>query len=219
MACGTCPVEVTAILRAKVQIELDKLAAILESTGLFNRAFGVNAQYGVADADAALGLIPDPVSLNLLNLLNYLTCPLTPLAIGVAGIEVLTDQDPTAVFARLKALTTGKIDSARRSYENALSSSSNNKLIEAARKYLTNMLRVRFDAASFAEAVVIAASVQVICGDSEFLEGPYQRFAQLANGFGFTGGVPNTLDQNLAALIQRLQRAEEKFAALRRSTI
>lgn len=215
MACGTCPSAVTSILRRKVQAELGKFLAIARLTGLFNDAFGATAGIAVEDASFAVNAIPSPLPLSFLDLVQYLTCPLTPLALGIDGFTELTQLDPNAQLAKIKGLASGDIDDARRNYERTLDNSPNKKLISQGRKYEREMRRINFNAETFAEALLIAASVQAFCGQEEFTSGPYQQFALATDGFSFVGGVPSTLDNNLAALIQKLAQGEAKFKALR----
>lgn len=215
MACGACPSAVTSVLRRRVQVELDKLTAVVSMTGFFNDAFGATAGIAVEDVDAAVDSIPSPIPLDFVALLTYLACPLTPLALGLDDLGSLTALDPNTQLQKVKSLTTGDVDNARRNYELALDNSPNAKLIKEARRYERESRRIAFTPDSFAEALVIAATVQSVCGNEEFLEGPYQRFAQLADGFSFVGGVPGILDTNLAALIQKLAQGETKFKALR----
>lgn len=215
MPCLTCPEAVLSTLRRKVRGELDKLRAILSLARMFNEAFADLVGTAVEDADSAVDGIPDPVSLGFLDILAYATCPLTPLALGLGELTELTNLDPQAQLARIKDLSTGDIDDARSSYENVLENSVNAKLIKQARRFEREMRRLRFDADSFAEALVIAATVQSVCGQEEFQFGPFQEFATLADGFSFVGGVPGILNQNLAALVQKLAQGEAKFKALR----
>ena len=215
MACGACPSAVTNVLRRKVQDELGKLLSITQLTSFFNAAFGATAGIAVEDANAAVSAIPSPIPINFIDLLPYALCPLTPLALGIASIGELTGLDPTAQLQKVKNLANGDIDQARRSYELALDNSPNKKVISQARKYERETRRIAFTPASFAEALVIAATVQAVCGSEEFLAGPYQAFAVAADSFSFVGGVPGVLDANLAALIQKLAIGEAKFKALR----
>lgn len=215
MSCGTCPSAVTSVLRRKVQDELSKLLSVLKLSDFFNSAFGSTAGVAVQDVDGAVDSIPLPIPLNFVDLLQYALCPLTPLALGIDDLGSLTSLDPTAQLAKIKSLSTGDIDNARQNYELALDNSPNAKLISQARKYQRETQRIAFTPQSFAEAIVIAATVQAVCGNDEFVEGPYRAFALAADGFTFTGGVPGVLDTNLAALIQKLAQGEAKFAALR----
>lgn len=217
MACTACPDAVTQTLRQRVNAELNKLDAIISTTRLFNDAFGTIAGVAVAVVEAAVNAIPLPFGLSFADVLAYLTCPLTPLALGIG--EDFTQLDPDTQLKKVKGLGSGEIATARRSYETALNSSPHSKLIRQCRRYEQNLRRQQFSQDSFAEALVICASVQMTCGQEEFEEGPFQRYATLAQGFGFNGGVPSSLDQNLAAMVQRLQQGETKFAALRATMV
>jgi len=219
MTCGTCPDAVTQVLRKRVRAATDKLAALLDATNFFNDAFGAVAGVAVAAVDAAVDSIPTPVSFDFLDILGYVTCPLTPLALGLGGIDELTDLDPSVQAQKIKGLGSGDIARARRNYEAVLNNSPHAKLIKQARRYEQKLRRLDFTASVFAEALLIAATVQTVCDQGEFEEGGFQAFAQLADGFSFTGGVPATLDPNLAALLQRLAQGEAKFKALREGLV
>jgi hypothetical protein len=217
MACPGCPDAVANVLRGKVQVELDKLAAITSMTNIFNDAVGEVAGTGFEDVQSAVNAVPAPVSLSPLDLLEYVTCPLTVLALGLGGIQELLDGDVNTQTKAVQGLTTGNINKARQEYEGVLNRSPNAGLIRQVRKYERQLRQIGFNAATFAEAVLITASVQDLCDEDEFNEGPYLQFATLASNFSFTGGVPTGLDQNLAAVVQQLQQGELKFAALRAS--
>jgi hypothetical protein len=182
---------------------------------VFNDSFGSVAGTGFEDVNSAVSAIPSPHNLNLVEILQYVTCPLTPLALALGDLDDLLTLDPSAQAQKIKGLSTGDIDEARKSYEKVLGNSANAKLIKQVRKYEAELRRIQFNAQSFAEALVICATVQVVCGNEEFVTGPFQSFATLANGFSFTGGVPSTLDTNLAAVVQKLKQGEDKFKALR----
>lgn len=215
MACGTCPDAVTQTLRRKVRAESDKLAAIIDATSFFNDAFRSITGSAVNSVGSAVNAIPSPSPLDFFDLLAYVTCPLTPLALAVDDISELTSLDPEAQMKRVRSLGSGDIANARRVYENALRTSPDAAVISQARRYEQKLRRLQFSATSFAEAMVISATVFTTCGQEEFEEGGFNTFVQLAQGFSFTGGVPSTLDQNLAALTQRLSIGEAKFKALR----
>lgn len=216
MSCGTCPDAVISVLRTRVRAELNKLVAVTRMTSFFNDALGDVAGIGVTDVGNAVDAIPSPVSTNFLDLLGFVTCPLTPLALGLGAISDLTDGDLNTQLKAVQSLGTGTIDKARREYEQTLSNSPNSKLIGQCRKYDRQLRQIGFDALSFAEAVLITATVQSVCDDDEF-DDIFEDFAVLSVDFSFVGGVPGTLDNNLAAMIQRLGAGEAKFAALRKS--
>jgi hypothetical protein len=207
---------VVSVLRTRVRRELDKLTAITRMTSFFNDAVGDVAGVGVSDVNSAVGAIPSPVSTNFLDLLGYVTCPLTPLALGLDAISDLTNGDLNTQLKAVQSLGTGTIDKSRRAYESTLNNSVNAKLIRQSRKYERQLRQIGFNQESFAEAVLITATVQSVCDDDEF-DDVFEQFAQLSQGFSFVGGVPGTLDNNLAAMIQQLSAGELKFKALRES--
>ena len=185
-------------------------------TSFFNDAIGDVAGIGAEDVGNAVSAIPSPVSTNFLEILGYITCPLTPLALGLGGISDLTDGDLNSQLKALQGLQVGTIDKARREYEQTLDNSPNSKLIRQSRKYERSLRQIGFNAQSFAEAVLITATVQSVCDEQEF-DDIFGNFAVLSVDFSFVGGVPGTLDTNLAAMIQRLGAGEAKFGALRES--
>lgn len=216
MSCGTCPDNVVSVLRTRVRQELDKLTAITRMTSFFNDAIGEVAGIGAEDVGNAVEAIPSPVSTNFLDILGYVTCPLTPLALGLDEVSDLTDGDLNSQLKALQGLQKGTIDKARREYEQTLSNSPNSKLIGQSRKYERQLRQIRFNSASFSEAVLITATVQSVCDQQEF-DDVFVDFAVLSADFNFVGGVPGTLDTNLAAMIQRLGAGEAKFSALSES--
>jgi hypothetical protein len=170
------------------------------------------------DIDSALATIPTASPLNYLDLVQYLTCPLTPLALGLS-ITDISALDPTIALNKVKGLRSGEIEHARSNYEGVLSSSANSGLIRIARKYVNELLRLQFNSSSFTEAVIISATVLATCGTDEYTAGPYAAFANAVTDFSFQNGVPTGLDQNAAAIVQKLLSAEAKFKALRESVV
>lgn len=211
--CG-CPEAVVYVLRSRVQRELDKVLAIKNATGFFNNASKDVIGGAGAGIDTAVAAIPAPVPLNYLDLIEYLACPLTVLALGLSLVD-FTALDPNIALNKVKGLKTGEMENARKNYETALAQDPQAGLIKIARKYVNELTRLAFDSASFTEAVIISASVLSLCGQDEFEAGPYARFAAAATDFSFQNGVPSGLDQNAAAVVQKLMQAETKFKQLR----
>lgn len=217
MACG-CPDAVVYTLRSRVSRELSKVRAIKAATGLFNTATQEVIGNAGADLDAAANLIPTPVPINYLDLLQYLTCPLTPLAIGLE-LSDIQSLDPNVALAKVKNLKTGEVENSRKNYESYLASSTNSDLVKTARKYALELLRMEFNSASFTEAVIISATVLAVCGQEEYQAGPYASFANEIVDFSFQNGVPSGLSQNAAAIVQKILNAERKFEQLRKAVL
>jgi hypothetical protein len=208
--CG-CPDAVIYALRGVVQSELDKLRAITDLTGYYNRVLKDLAGLVFNVVSSAVDLIPDISVLNPAGLVDYLTCPLLPL-LFVVDVDAL---DPRTQQEQFRQLFRDEIKRYRREYEELLRDSEQARLIELVRKYVQEMQRIGFDEGSFLNAVIISATVLSVCGEEEYQEGPYQAFANIADSFAFSGGVPSSLDANMAAVSQKLLEAETKFRLMR----
>lgn len=221
MTCG-CPDPVIQTLRAVVQTELNRVRQILRLSGFFETLSDEALGEAGVDIDAAVNVIPSPISFDVGEIASYLTCPLTPLALACI---ILNDDDgggfgnqsPTSQVSRLKALYRRFIDDARNAYEQLLDDAPSASTIRIARRYERNLSRVGLTAASFAKAVTVTATVLDVCGEEEYTAGPYQDFANVAQGFDFVGGIPNSISGNAAALVSKLTAGETKFKALRAS--
>ena len=211
MACENCPDAVTFTLRDIVQTELDKVQALKNLSTVVSRALQDVAALAIETVDAALELIPTLPGLNFSEILGYLTCPLTPLALAVDFEQFASALDPTVQLQRIKSLGRASLNASRRAYEDFLAASDFRQVIGLARRYSGEFTRIKFDAVSFAKAIVISATVLAVCGQTEYQEGPYQEFANELTTFSLTGGIPSGIDVNVAALLQRLIEAETRF--------
>lgn len=211
MACENCPDAVTFTLRDIVQTELDKIQALKNLSTVVSRALQDVAALAIETIDAALELIPTLPGLNFSEILGYLTCPLTPLALAVDFEQFASTLDPTVQLQRIKSLGRASLNASRRAYEDFLAASDFRQVIGLARRYSGEFTRIKFDAVSFAKAIVISATVLAVCGQTEYQEGPYQEFANELTTFSLTGGIPSGIDVNVAALLQRLIEAETRF--------
>lgn len=211
MACGTCPDSVTFTLRNKVDLALQQVLAISGLADVFNRALQDVAGLAVSDVGALVDAIPVIGIPDFSEILGFLTCPLTPFALLLGDLTEFTELDPNVQLGRLKSLSKATIDKARLDYEDGIKGSDYRQVINLARSYSNQITRIRFDAVSFAEAVLITAIVLAVCGEDEYTEGPYQDFANAISGFSLTGGVPASLDVNVASLLQSLVLGETKF--------
>lgn len=215
MSCN-CPDTIVYALRSRVQQELDKVLAIKTSTNFFNNAAKDVVGDAGSDIDSAVSGIPAPPTYDFAEMVKYLTCPLTPLALNLS-ITDIASLDPTIALNKIKGLNSGQIENARTSYEKTLSIAPTAGLIKVARKYANELLRLQFDAASYTEAVIISATVLAVCGEEEYNAGPYAAFANATTDFSFVAGVPSGLSQNAAAITQKLLAAEAKFKQLRKA--
>jgi len=214
-ACGNCPDAVTYTLRETVQVELDKVQALSDLGGFVSRALQDVALLAIDVIDTALNAIPVLPGLDFAEILGFLTCPLTPLALVVDFDQFINELDPTIQLQRVKSLGRSLVNKARRDYEDIINASDFRQVINLARRYSNEFLRLAFNPVSFAKAVVISATVLAVCGEEEYQAGPYQDFANAISNFSVsTNGVPASMDQNVAALVQRLIEADLRLKAM-----
>ena len=211
-SCGTCPDAVTFTLRRIVQDQLDNVRSIKSLTDALSRALQDIAGLADLDITGLLDGIPDIPAIDFTDILGYLTCPLTPLALAL-DLSQIQALDPTVQLQKLKRLAQSEIEQARATFEDALTASPYRQLINIARRFATEITRIRFDEVRFAEAVLISATVLAVCGTDEYQDGPYQDFANEVQDFSFVGGVPADLETNVAAIVQKLVQSELKFKA------
>lgn len=210
---ATCPDAVLLHLRGVVQRELDKVRALQRRVSEYNRGFPVVSSTAADDLSAAVAGIPSGDSLSVFSLAAYLACPLLPLAFSVELAE-LTVLDPTVLLDKVKGLSSGELSKHRATFNASLEASGDSGAIKLIRKLEHSLRRIGFDAASFAHAVVITASMNALF-PTEFAAGPYQEFANAADGFAFSGGVPTTLNADLQYMVGKLQEAETRFTSLK----
>ncbi len=76
--CDTCPEMVLGVLRQECLLTLDQVRRIKNLVTILNRAIREVEGGLVAELERLISLIPDPPLFDLRELINVLTCPLTP---------------------------------------------------------------------------------------------------------------------------------------------
>ncbi len=216
--CGTCPDAVVRTLRRRVNDALGQVRAIRSLSGAFSRVLQDVAGLAADEVSSAVNGIPTVPGIGLDDILGYLTCPLTPLAIALEP-EDFEALDPRVQLSKLKELIGSEVDAARASYEGALDNSVYAGVLSIARRYANEFIRIGFDEVVFAEAILVAASVLALCGEEEYTSGGYVEFANEIEGFSLTGGLPSDMDPNTAAVTQRLIEGETKLKALQTALV
>lgn len=212
MVCN-CPDAVIAVLDKAVRVELDKLQGILSLSSAFDRALSGVAGVAIDQVRTAVDLIPTLTGLNFADILQYLTCPLTPLALLI-DFDAFKHLDPRIQIANLKAMFEHTIAEARKAYEEALSGSAQREIINIAKRFANEFARVRLDPVGLAKAVAISAAVFTLCPEV-YETRSFKRLADIAENFSLTSGLPTGLDDEVAELIGVLQLGEAKIEALK----
>jgi hypothetical protein len=211
--CTDCPEYVKATVRAPVQLALDQLKSIIKLSDAVNEvldsiASGIAAQVGlVVDA------IPDPPLLDLSEITDLLTCPLTPIALFLNPTD-LAALDPRELFTRTQAILVDYIEQIISDYETALAALTDASVVAIAKRYFDDLKRIQLDAVNYGRAIGITAFVETTCPE-EFDLGPYAEFDALSSTITLDDLIPDSLGVNAKALMDELQRAENKFLAWR----
>lgn len=79
--CDTCPEMVLGVLRQECQTTLQQVREIKSLVGILNRAVRELEQGALDELNRLVALIPDPPLFDLRELVNIVTCPLTPQSI------------------------------------------------------------------------------------------------------------------------------------------
>jgi hypothetical protein len=223
--CATCPDPVKSVLRRRVNLDLQRVRAIKQMTTAVNRLVTELADKVTADLSLLIqlvGNIPEPV-IDISELINWLTCPLLPIAIledqrvGQAAFDAL---DPAVQIQKLKSMLAAYVEDLNNIYRTALRALNSYDIIALLQKYLDELKRIDLDAESFARSVAITATVaglgQADAGClTEFNEGPYAEFAQEITTFSFTGLYPTGFNANVATVMNHLAEAERKLSGWR----
>jgi hypothetical protein len=223
--CATCPPAVKSVLRRRVRSDLYRVRAIKEMTTAVNRLITDLTDKVTADLTALIKLvgdIPSPV-IDISEIINWLTCPLLPLAIledprvGQAAFDAL---DPKLQKQLLLSMLAAYVDDLDRIYREGLAALQSYDLIRYLQKYLDELRRLDLDAESFARSVTICATVFGLGrADSgcmqEYEDGPYNEFVEEISTFSFTGLYPSGFDPNVTAIMDHMAEAEAKLKAWR----
>lgn len=223
--CATCPPAVKAVLRRRVQQDLDRVLFIKYLTTSFNRALNELAAKIANDLAALLNLvaaIPSPV-IDLSEIIAWLTCPLLPIAIledPSLKNDAFEALDPRQQKRILLAMLSAYVDDITNIYMTGLRALESYDLIALAQKYLDELKRLDLDAESFARSCIITATVAGLgivddgCKE-EYNIGPYARFTEEISTFSFTSTYPSGFDPQVATVMDALANAEAKMAGWR----
>jgi hypothetical protein len=219
MTTCNCPDEVILRLRDTVQRELDNLLAVKKLTATTDAAFGEAPPTVSADIDAAASGIPTFPFVNPLMITDYILCPLFPYTLSELDIDLPSFQklDINIQLSKVRDLLGAALAKAQKEFYEALAQSPSSALIDAIRKYVNELSRLRVSAVSLANATIITAACRTLC-KSEYEEAgtPYKQFEVEVDGFSIVAGVPTTLSGPLKSAVGSFVKAEAKLSAIKK---
>lgn len=211
--CDDCPDFIKSAVRAPVQLALDQLLAIKKLTNALDVVLNDISSGVAATLTAVVDAIPDPADFGLTAILDTLTCPITPIALFLNPTD-LALLDPRELYKRLQGTIEAHIEKIIADYDAARTALADFNVIEIAKRSFDDLKRIELDAVNYARALAITVAVKGLCLE-EFAEGPYDEFEAESTGFTLSDLVPDSLGTNAKALLDELQRAENKFLAWR----
>lgn len=207
------------------QLDLDKVLSIEQLTRDLNQLLiQLVAQIGndLVKITALVQAIPDAV-LDISDLVDWVTCPLLPLAIledGRAGQAAFAALDPNLQVQKLKDMLSAYVDSLSAIYFAGLEALNSYGLIKLMTGYIDQLKRIDLDADSFARSVTITATIAGLalsdagCAQ-EYVQGPYADFAAAITDFTFTGLYPGGFDAVVTPVMDQLSQGEARLGAWR----
>ena len=212
-----CPDYIVAMLEGPVNRALGQVRAIKRVTDNFNARVqeltGELVDAIVADLDVLVQAIPTPIPLGLGDILDLITCPLLPLALGLDP-SLLAQLDPQSLIDKIKAQLREYINKITNDYENGLRALADWPNIQAPKLFLEDLKRAELDTLVFAEAVIISVYVAAVTPDI-YAGSVFEAFVDETTDFSITGILPSGINVDVQSLMSKLQVAETKIQGWR----
>jgi hypothetical protein len=228
MSCSsTCPAQVIDVLANQASDLLGQIQRIVQLTYNFNGAFLQMLVVKVTDdLDAWIAAIPLPPTVSLTAILEYLTCPLTPLSLlenpglwGPGPIDytaILSNTPPGDLYRQLTQQWRQSAKAVRVAYEKSTAALNSAFLVQFMRMYKRELNQALGDPYTFslnlATALGNATYVSQVCPD--IYQNPAYPFAQLTevlNTFTFDGFLPNGFDPSVLPVLNKVIEAETRI--------
>lgn len=206
---ATCPPAVLAVLRFTVQNELDKVRAIQRALDFVNLV-QIEPEF-LETLDQLVDAIPVVPFLNPASLVQYFTCPLTPIALSLDP-TLLANMDPTVFLARARDLISAEIMRAQQAFEEGMANAPRG--IRIVFTYFKELERIQFDEIAFAKALLVSASVAAV-SQEEYDAGPYAEFIAVTSNFEVSNGLPMKLEGLANQVMGKFLQAKAKFTLMR----
>ena len=202
-----CPDYIKGACRRPVEIALSQVLTLQKRVTAINEALTGVIGDTAAEVAAVVALLPLPPGwpiplLSLADIIDLLTCPLTPAALALEP-ALLTNMDPSEIYTRVQDVMGRYAQQVNRSYEEGLDAL-DPQALSPLRRFYRDLRRINLDAVTFAEAVALTVYVKAV-DPTEFSEGPYEEFEETITGFSVTGFVPSGLSADVdGAMVELL---------------
>jgi len=216
-SCGSCPDYIKATVSKPVEDALAQVRAVKAVVNGFNAAVRQFTDEVIAsvtsDIGIAVGELPAAPTLAVGDIIGILTCPITPIALGLDP-TILANLDPSRVVEMLKAAMSDYINGLVKAWEDTLISLPTWPSIRVFKQFFDDLRRVQLDATLLAKATALSASVKALCLDF-YQSGPFEDFDDEISDFSVVGLVPSTVSSTVKDALTQLQAGEAKIQAWR----
>ena len=208
--CAACEDQILSRLSRQITESYRQVVAIKAYTKQFANLGDIVLAETVRQVLVLVNVIPPPVPITFLNIATFLTCPLLPLAIeaeDIAAITALTSKDQ---LDRIRQLYVPWVSEMKANYERALKQLAVWDTVRLFKTFLDAIKRFRMSAWRFADDLLVATTVQVVCPDA-YKDSIFEAFVDATTDFSVTGIAPSGLKGHANDLVQALGEAQVKL--------
>lgn len=216
MTC-TCSPLVIQTIADSVSVTLDKVQAVRQLTADHNALLANLASTVVDDLSTLVGLIPDPPTLDLTDLIGFIACPLTPMALGI-DFSHLSTWDGRQIALIFRRYLRCQAVVVQVNYEDALNQLKSAEVVLQIQRYVREVHRAIQDITAFTLELPInighCLAIQQIC--PEIYSNAIYPFAALISAttdWSFDGVLPSGIDPTAISFVTPVAEAELKLCA------
>lgn len=204
---------------ANVQAVLDKVNAMKYLTTTFDRLFVQVIVNIEDDLDAWIGRIPLPPAFDLSEILDYLVCPLTPIAINI-DVSILQNLDPRLTYMKIAKQFEATVRDVIVAYTIDTASLKSAALIQLIQRYVREIQRAVGDQYQFAIDYPLTLGyvtyIQQTCPEIYANPAyPYMRFVAAISDWSFDGVLPSGISVSVKGTVDKVAEAETRIQAWR----
>jgi hypothetical protein len=218
MSCN-CPQIVLDTVAANVGVTLARINQMKYLTTMFDRLFVQVLVSITDDLDAWIGRIPIPPTFDLSEIIAFLTCPMTPLAVSIDP-SILATQDPRLTYMLITKELKATVRNVIGAYEADTARLQSAVLVQLIQKYVREIQRTLGDPYQF------AIDYPLTLGYVTFVEEtcpeiyanplyPYQAFVEAISDWSFDGVLPSGISPSVQGVVDKVAEAETRIQAWR----
>ncbi len=217
--CGSCPPAVVAILEKKLKPVYTALQSAQQIVDSLNGLSEFVTSFVLDDIEKALLTLPNIGALPITDMLNYFTCPLTPMALMWSYLDSQADSkdpdfanlikamDPRTALEEIKKMLLAWVEKVKQQYLNALELCPSKKIIRLIKALIDAWGRLEINPKKIAKALITVAYAKAVCGSS-YSGSVFHKIEQLLASGTILAGIPAKIDKKVAVIVVKMVGAE-----------